>query len=83
MTRRSVNSHIRALRRVTATPTGIPSRSLNAAIDLRARRTLGRWPVIVASSPVASSITLLIRLASPTPMLTVTLTRRGADIGVE
>ena len=31
------------------TPTGIPSRSLNAAIDFRARRTLGCWPAIVAS----------------------------------
>ena len=78
-----MNSHIRALRSVTATPTGIPSRSLKAAIDLRARRTFGRWPVIVASSSTASSMTLLLRLASPIPMFTVTLIRRGADIGVE
>ena len=78
-----MNSHMRALRSVTATPTGIPSRSLKAAIDLRARRRFGRWPVIVESSAIASSITLPIRLASPMPMLTLTLTRRGADIGVE
>ena len=30
----------------------MPSRSLNAAIDLRARRTLGCWPAIVASCSV-------------------------------
>ncbi len=78
-----MNSHIRALRSVTEAPTGMPSRSLNAATDLRARRMLGRWPVIVESSSIASSMTPLVRLASPTPMFTVTLTRRGADIGVE
>ena len=32
---------MRARRRVTATPTGIPSRTLKEAIDFLARRTLG------------------------------------------
>jgi hypothetical protein len=71
------------LRSVTATPTGIPSRSLKAAMDLRARRRFGRWPLMIESSSMASSMTLLLRLASPIPMFRVTLTRRGADIGVE
>ena len=46
---------MRAPRRVTETPTGIPSRSLKFAIDLRARRTFGCWPAIVASCSVAAS----------------------------
>ena len=74
---------MRARRRVTETPTGIPSRTLKEAIDLRARRTLGCWPAIVASCPWAASSCLASCLASPTPMLSVTLTRRGACIGVE
>ena len=59
------------------------SKRTDKAIDFFERRTLGRWPVIVASSAIASSITPEMRLASPTPMLTVTLRIRGADIGVE
>jgi hypothetical protein len=78
---RSRNSHMRALRRVTLTPTGIPSRSLNAAIDLRARRTLGFWPAIVASCSVAASSTFESCLASPTPMLRVIFSTRGACMG--
>ena len=69
---------MRAPRRVAETPTGMPSRSLNAAMDLRARRTLGCWPVIVSISVVASSI----EPDSPVPMFTVTLSRRGTAIGV-
>ncbi len=61
----------------------MPSRTLNWAIDLRARRTLGRWPVIVASCSLAASSILESCLASPTPMFTVTFTMRGARIGVE
>ena len=80
-TSRSVNSHIRAPRRVTERPTGISSRSLNAAIDLRARRMLGFWPAIVASCSSAASSILESCLASPTPMFSVTLTRRGICIG--
>ena len=74
---------MRALRSVTAQPTGILSRILKLAIDFLASRTFGRWPVIVASSSIASSITPETREASPTPMLTVTLVIRGTDIGVE
>ena len=56
---------------------------MKAAIDLRARRMFGRWPVMIEISSIASSITPLVRLASPTPMFTLTLTSRGTDIGVE
>ncbi len=80
---RSRNSHIRALRSVTEMPTGIPSRTLNEAIDLRARRTLGRWPAIVASCFCAASSAFAFCFASPTPMLRVILLSRGACIGVE
>ncbi len=81
--RRSRNSHIRARRSVTETPTGIPSRTLKEAIDLRARRTFGRWPAIVASCSTAASRTLESCFASPTPMLRVIFSSRGARIGVE
>ena len=40
---------MRAWRSVTLSPTGMPSRSLKLAIDLRARRTFGAWPASVAS----------------------------------
>ena len=74
---------MRAPRRVTETPTGIPSRSLKLAIDLRARRTFGCWPVIVASCSVAASSTGVACFASPTPMLSVILSRRGTCIRLE
>ena len=74
---------MRARRSVTETPTGIPSRTLKEAIDLRARRTLGRWPAITPICSIAASRILLSSIASPTPMLSVILTRRGACIGVE
>ena len=61
----------------------MPSRSLNAATDLRARRTLGRWPAIVASCSVAASSALVSCLASPTPMFSVILRIAGACIGDE
>ncbi len=61
----------------------MPSRTLNWAIDLRARRTLGFWPVIVASCSVAASSIFESCLASPQPMLTVTFSIRGACITVE
>ena len=47
---RSRNSHIRSPRSVTCAPIGMPSRSLNWAIDLRALVTDGFWPVIAARS---------------------------------
>ena len=68
---------MRARRSVTLTPTGMPSRSLNAAIDLRARRTLGFWPAIVASCSMAASRTFESCLASPTPMFSVIFSIRG------
>ena len=73
---------MRARRKVTETPTGMPSRTLNEAIDLRARRTFGCWPAIVASWSCAASRMLLFCF-SPTPMFKVILIRRGASIGVE
>ena len=74
---------MRASRRVTETPTGICSRSLNAAIDLRARRMFGCWPAIVASCSCAASIMRASCFASPTPMLSVILVSRGASIALE
>ena len=74
---RSRNSHIRSPRRVTFAPIGMPSRSLNCAIDLRARCTSGFWPVIAVRSRTAPSISFASRAASPTPMLTTTLTTPG------
>ena len=71
---------MRARRSVTLTPTGMPSRSLKAAIDLRARRTLGFWPAIVASCSMAASSTFESCLASPTPMFSVIFSMRGACI---
>ena len=64
-------------------PTGIPSRSLKAAIDLRARRTLGCWPAIVASCSVAAFSIFESCLARPTPMLTVIFLSLGACITEE
>ena len=81
-TSRSTNSHIRAPRRVTATPTGIPARTLKLAIDLRARRTFGRCPEITPSCSVAASSTEVVCFASPTPMFTVTFSRRGTCIAI-
>ena len=68
---------MRSPRRVTRAPMGIPSRSLNCAIDLRARRTSGFWPVIWVRSEIAPLIIFESRAASPTPMLTTTLTTPG------
>ena len=55
---RSRNSHIRSPRSVTLAPIGMPSRSLNCAIDLRALVTIGFWPVIAVRSVTAPSISL-------------------------
>ena len=82
--RRSRNSYARSSRSVTVRPTGMPSRSLNAATDLRARRMFGCWPAMSRELlPCAASSILESCLASPTPMLSVTLTSFGACIGVE
>ena len=74
---RSRNSHIRSPRSVTCAPIGMPSRSLNCAMDLRALVTCGFWPVIAARSRMAPSISLESRAASPTPMLTTIFVRPG------
>ena len=78
---RSRNSHIRAPRRVARAPIGMPSRSLNCAIDLRALRISGFWPAMRVRSRTAPSISLESRAASPTPMFTTTLTTPGISIG--
>jgi len=71
---------MRAPRSVTRAPTGMPSRSLKLAIDLRARRTCARWPAIVVSSSTALSSCFASVFASPTPMLSVIFWRRGTCI---
>ena len=68
---------MRSPRRVTLAPMGMPSRSLNCAIDFFARRITGFWPVIAARSRTAPSMSLASRAASPTPMLTTTFTTPG------
>ena len=74
---RSRNSHIRSPRSVVCAPIGMPSRSLNCAMDLRALVTSGFWPVIAVRSLMAPSISFESRAASPTPMLTTILVRPG------
>ncbi len=68
---------MRSPRSVTCAPIGIPSRSLNCAMDLRALVTCGFWPVIAVRSLTAPSISFESRAASPTPMLTTILVRPG------
>src|SRR4028119_1692152 len=77
----SRNSHIRSLRSVTLAPIGIPSRILNPAMLLRARRVWGLCPVIFARSSTAPSKARLLTTASPTPMLTTIFSRPGILIG--
>ena len=73
---------MRSPRRVTLAPIGMPSRSLNCAIDLVALRTCGFWPVMAVRSRSAPSMSLASLAASPTPMLTTTLTTPGTCIGL-
>src|SRR5882724_7171004 len=80
VTRRSRNSYIFAPRNVTLQPIAKLSRTLNDAIDLRARVTSGFWPVIFARSPTALSMIFLSATASPTPMLTVILVIFGTSM---
>ena len=49
-------------RAASRAPTGMPSRTLKPAIDLRARRTCARWPAIVVSSSTALSSCLRVGL---------------------
>ena len=71
---------MRARRSVTASPTGMPSRTLKDATDFLALRTLGAWPAIVASCSVAASSICVFCFASPTPMLRTIFSRVGACI---
>ena len=71
---------MRAPRSVTRAPTGMPSRSLKLAIDLRAWRTWARWPAIVDSSSIAASSAFASVFASPTPMLSVIFVTFGTRI---
>jgi hypothetical protein len=66
---------------VTFAPIGMPSRSLNCAIDLRARCTSGFCPVISVRSRTAPSMSLASRAAMPTPMLTTIFVNPGTCIG--
>ena len=79
-TRRSIISYMRSPRSVTRQPMDMPSRSLKLAMDLRALVIAGRWPLMSARSSTASSSSLALVLASPTPMLRVTLVTRGTSI---
>ncbi len=71
---------MRAPRKVTLTPMGRPSRTLKVAIAFLALQISGFWPVILAMSPAALSMTLRSATASPTPMLTVILVIRGTSM---
>src|SRR3546814_4627888 len=82
-TRLSRNSYILERRRVTLQPIGQPSRILNDATDTRDLVTIGFWPETFAMSATAFSSTFLLVAASPTPMLSVILDRRGTCIGLD
>ena len=64
-------------RRVTLAPMGMPARSLNVAMDLRALVTRGCWPAMAASSLTATSSALGLSLQSPRPMLITILSIFG------
>src|SRR5262245_4297098 len=81
-TSRSRNSYMRSPRSVTLVPTGMPSRILKPAIDLRARRSWARCPAIMVSSSIAASRALDSVLASPTPMLSVIFSIFGTSMTV-
>ena len=49
--RRSKKSHMRVPRIVTEAPTGMPSRTLKLAMDLRERFSFGFCPVMSAAHP--------------------------------
>ena len=68
---------MRSPRMVTCAPIGMPSRSLNCAMDFLARLITGFWPVMAVRSLMALSTSLESLAASPRPMLTTTLTTRG------
>ena len=72
---------MRCARSVTLTPIGMFWRNLKVAIECLARITTGCCPVIAVRSPTAASIFFASCTASPTPMLTTILSRRGTCIG--
>src|SRR5690606_30014485 len=82
LTSRSRNSYIRARRSVTLAPIGQPSRILKDATETRDLVTCGFWPEIFAMSATAFSRIFLLVAASPTPMFSVILDRRGTCIGL-
>ena len=61
---------MRSPRRVTLAPIGMPARRRKDAMDLRARVTIGCWPVMARRSRTAPSMALESVAASPTPMFT-------------
>ena len=72
---------MRSLRSVTRQPMGMPSRSLNAAMDFLARVITAFCPAMTDSSFMASSISLLFWLAEPRPMFSEILTIPGICMG--
>ena len=71
---------MRSRRRVTLQPIGMPSRSLNCAIDFFAFVTTGFWPAINSISAAAVWTFFLSWLPSPTPMLMVIFSIFGISI---
>jgi hypothetical protein len=63
-------------------PIGCCSRILKPAIAFFDLVTTGFWPAILVRSATAFSSTFLSATASPTPMLSVILVRRGTCIGL-
>src|SRR5690606_4034767 len=76
-TSRSRNSYMRVLRSVTLTPSGMFSRTLKPAIDLRACVITGFWPAMRSRSAAAARTFLESATASPTPMFSTILSSFG------
>ena len=71
---------MRSRRRVTFAPIGMPSRSLNCAIDFFALVTTGFWPAMSSISDAACSTFFLSCVASPTPMLSTIFSIFGTSM---
>ena len=78
--RREIVKKYAVRRKVTLQPIGMPSRSLNCAIDFFALLTTARWPAIAVISAAAASTRFLSCVASPTPMLMTIFSMRGISI---
>ena len=72
---------MRSPRSVTFTPIGLPVRTRNWAMERLALVTIGFWPVMICRSPLAASTAFALVRASPRPMLTTILSRRGTWFG--